>query len=422
MRLHLVIVTALLLASCTDDADGPGDDAGQAHDAGSDAINDAGSGSGDVVDDANAEPPPAPAAIFDRHQGLFEAARSHLAEGDYFEAGVWSAQYGDAPMYGPSFDLAWWSQTGDEAALARAREALDANLEVVRAANRDRLSILDDSETIAMSLLSLIESGQYIDDPEYKDAAEQLLNVLDGLSRGLNDYLAVDAGEFASSTYGPTALTSFIALMHFEYAMAWPEDDGAAHVRRGIEVLDNVRAAAWDDALGAYRFALDDPRLEIYPNITMMLATGRAAMLTGDPRFAEHIEEIYQGIQPLKDEDGRHYHSPYSAEFMGATDPDYSTLSSQNYLMLAFLTAWQATGEQKYLDEIDLVLGWITEYIAVEDGRILHHWMNNRIAIPTDPEYFCTGCNLQTLFVMSLLRRPPVAPVIEEVRFVGNAQ
>jgi hypothetical protein len=417
MRFVHLAIAALVLSACGDDEtleEGGLGDTG-ADDVGVDTVGSDADTADSGGDSEGSDELPATAAIFDEHRALFDAAKAHLDAEGYFADGVWSDQYGDAPMYGPSFDLAWWAQTGDEASLARARATLDANLEVVREANRNRLSILDDSETIAMSLLSLIESGQYIDVPEYKEAADTLLGVLDTLSQGLSDYLAVDAGEFASSTYGPTALTSFIALMHFEHAIAWPEDDGAAYVTRGIEVLDNVRAVAWDEELGAYRFALDDERLEIYPNITMMLATGRALLLTGDPRFAVHIEEIYQGIQPLKDEDGRHYHSPYSAEFMGATDPDYSTLSSQNYLMLAFLTAWQATGETKYIEEIDAVLGWITEYIAVEDGRVLHHWMNNRIAIPTDPEYFCTGCNLQMLFVMSLLRRPPVIPEIEGI-------
>ena len=47
------------------------------------------------------------------------------------------------------------------------------------------------------------------------------------------------------------------------------------------------------------------------------------------------------------------YRSPYSATHMGAQTDDYSTLSAQNYLMIALWLAYEATGEQRYLDDID---------------------------------------------------------------------
>jgi len=31
---------------------------------------------------------------------------------------------------------------------------------------------------------------------------------------------------------------------------------------------------------------------------------------------------------------------------------------------------------------------------------VLHHWMDGRLALPSDPEFFCSGCNLQLLYVM----------------------
>jgi len=31
---------------------------------------------------------------------------------------------------------------------------------------------------------------------------------------------------------------------------------------------------------------------------------------------------------------------------------------------------------------------------------ILHHWMDGRIALPSDPEFFCDGCNHQLLYLL----------------------
>ena len=38
-------------------------------------------------------------------------------------------------------------------------------------------------------------------------------------------------------------------------------------------------------------------------------------------------------------------------------------------------------------------------------GHILHHFIDGRIALPSDPEYFCTGCNLQFLYALFLLQQ-----------------
>ena len=96
---------------------------------------------------------------------------------------------------------------------------------------------------------------------------------------------------------------------------------------------------------------------------------------------------------------GDHYHSPYSKESMGATDDDYTTHSSQNYLMLALIVAFQVSGEEQYLQEIDILLGFLENRLLIGD-QILHHWMDGRAAAEPDPYIYCLGCNVQTLFIL----------------------
>ncbi|MCA9564244.1 MAG: hypothetical protein KC561_12185, partial [Myxococcales bacterium] len=100
------------------------------------------------------------------------------------------------------------------------------------------------------------------------------------------------------------------------------------------------------------------------------------------------------------------FRSPYSAEYMGAQTDDYSTLSSQNYLALALTLLYQQSGREEYLDAVRGILDFTREWLYdSEQHRILHHWMDGAIAQPDHPEYFCSGCNLQTLYVIWYLYR-----------------
>jgi len=239
--------------------------------------------------------------------------------------------------------------------------------------------------------------------PQYADSAGTLIDILDRLAALFNDYLPPQPGEFAGATYGPTAISSMIAMLQLGLVIAGPAEDAASHLARAEEVLAHIHARAWSDELGAYRFAPGDDRLMVYPNATMMLAYGRALLLGGDPTFADRLADIYEGIQPLRDDAGDHYYSPYSREETGAVDEDYATLSSQNYLMIGLWLAYATTGEQRYLNDIDLILGWIETHLFV-DEVLKHHWVNGRTANEEDLYDFCSGCNLQTLYIYRMIQ------------------
>ena len=352
----------------------------------------------------DAEPAPiTPADVVARHADMFEAVRAHHDDPRLCVDGEWQLHFGDAGMYGPSFDLLYWRQTNDESYRARAIAALDHNREVVKAAAADPAGALDQVEVLSMALLSLIEAGLYLPDASgYRQAADGLLESLDFLALAFSDYLEITQGEFAANTYGPTALSAFLAIVHLEHALAYPEHAFEHHRDRGVEVLGNIHSRVWSDEMGCYRFRPNDDRYMLYPNITMMLAYARAYQITDDPLHLMRFEETYAGIQVLKDADGDHYHSPYSAESSGAVDEDYSTLSSQNYLLMALVVAYQVTGDQRFLRETDTILTWIETHLLVE-GRLMHHWVNHRVANETDAFPYCLGCNLQTLYILLMV-------------------
>jgi uncharacterized protein YyaL (SSP411 family) len=350
-----------------------------------------------------ADPPDAPltpAAVHAHHTGMFMAVLGYLDEPGRIVGGDWVGDYGDAAFYGPGFDLRWWGETGASSYLGRANQALAWNKTQVEAAVEDGSLLMSGMEGLAMSILGLLEAAERTGDPSLLEPADALIAVIDDVSQALGDYLQIDAGQFAASTYGPTSITGFVALVHLQRAGTASGEARTAHLERASEVLAAIQARAWDAGLGAYRFAPDNPALYLYPNILTMIACGRMYELTSEPSWLAQAETIYQGIQPLKIDD--HYRSPYSAASMGATDPDYATLSSQNYLMLGLLLLYRGTANVAYLAELDGVLGFL-ETNLLQEGRILHHWMDGAAAKPEHKAYYCSGCNLQTLYLMTLL-------------------
>ena len=354
-----------------------------------------------------------PAEVFQRHAAMFEAVAAHHEAPALCVDGEWQLHYGDGCLYGPSYDLAQWKRTGRQDSLDRAVAALEANRIRLETAANDPIAALGDAEYIAMSLTSLIRSHLYLDNPGFKDEIDAIVDPIDEVGLTLGDYLDVQAGDFAAATYGPTSMTALFALNHSEYVRAFPDHRPAHHRARIESILAAARERVWDAERSIYRFAPEDERIMLYPNITMMLALAEATLATGDLSYVAHAQEVYEGIEPLRAASGDHFHSPYSAESMGALDEDYSTLSSQNYLILALFSMYLVTGEESLLIEIDIILTFIEDNL-IEGGRILHHWMNGAKASPEDPYDYCLGCNMQTLYILLLLEETSQSDTLRE--------
>jgi len=342
-----------------------------------------------------------PSSIVDDYSGMINTVAETLNDPRYFHDGQWHEHFGDAYMYGPSFDLATAALNGDVASYQRAVDVLNLDFVMVEKASANLGGLIDafsDLESVCMALLGLLESGLFVQVPSFFEISQGLAEILDLFAVLFDDYLPPDLGEFAGMTYGPTAISSLLALLNLGLAMSGPEEQADRYMARAHEVLEHIHQKAWSDELGAYRFAPEDGRLMLYPNSTMMVAYGRALMLEDNELYRERIAATYEGIQPLRAESGDHYYSPYSREEANAIDEDYATLSSQNYLMIGLWYAYAATGDQRYLNDIDLIFGWLESHLFI-DGVLKHHWVNGRAADSEDLYEFCSGCNLQTLYI-----------------------
>ena len=164
-------------------------------------------------------------AIRQKYAALFDEVETFLHDPELCVDGHWQLHYGDGQMYGPSFDLKQWRVTSEEEHRDRALEVLEVNRQSVVDATEDLLGAMDDLETIAMSLLSLVECGLYLDDATaYREAADGLIEPLDELAMGLGDYLArfflletiikIHHTFFSGNSHRPFRLVCFKVLVN----------------------------------------------------------------------------------------------------------------------------------------------------------------------------------------------------------------
>jgi hypothetical protein len=327
---------------------------------------------------------------------MFRDVLASLTQADMLpDDGDWPMDYGDANHYGPGFFYRYGGSSGNAAQreLADATHAHDVWL--IDDALDTPVRLLQVPDDLIPATFGLIE--HYEHDPQPEDAAriEAFLDLVDVFVEGYDYY-----PETFEIIYGPTTINGALALLNLEYALVATEAAAPARIARAEEIIAAGRAIAYDDELGYYRYAPDQDRLYLYPNIMQILAHARAYELTGEQSYLDRAELLHAAIQPLKVAGEGRYLSPYSAEYMGAQTDDYTTLSSQNYTMLALGLLYDLTGDDAYRAEVLDLLGFIETKLLADDGRVLHHWIDGHIAHPDDLEYYCQGCNLQLLYVI----------------------
>lgn len=323
--------------------------------------------------------------------------------------GAWDQHYGDAPYYGTAFYARAPQRDdappGSPRHAALATSAVGHSLRILRQAQADRAYFLANLEEVMMSALGLIEYSAVSADRSVLPDVDAAIETINGFAVALGYYIDVDAGMFAIKTYGPTAISAGVALLNLQYAKYIGGEYAADRRELARSIVEAVDQKAWDGA--RYRISPRDNSLELYPNTMMMAVLCRLheqlPAPSPDSPYLRRAEQVFTAIGPLRSPRGG-YKSPYSADAMGAKTDDYSTLSSQNYLTLALTLLYQNTHRQAYFDEALFVLDFVRTHLYDRStGHILHHFIDGRIALPSDPEYFCTGCNLQFLYAVYLL-------------------
>ena len=334
-----------------------------------------------------------------------DAVLSYILENVPCDDGDWEEDFGDATFYSIAFFAGWGYEKGVDRYILLAHQTADYVVRIYGESIRDPVLMERYLPDLIMGAFGLMELIPYDPQPSYRETLQGIVLFLD-LALASQDYF-IDGRTYPNyfaSTYGTTVLNGLFASLFFQYALLFPNTYLASVCEgAGTRILSRVEERMFDEEKGYFLFNPDEEGLYLYPNIVMIISYLRAYQVLHDRSFLEMARKLHQAIQPLHSPRGG-YRSPYSASFMGAKTDDYSTLSSQNYTMIAFILLYEATGEEGYLEEVEEILDFIETHLW-EDGKLLHHWMDGRAATPGDPEYYCSGCNFQFLYIQWYLER-----------------
>ena len=316
-----------------------------------------------------------------------------------YENGQWTEDFGDAAAFGPTFYAHAGQQLSRVDYLTRAEEAATYNRSVLVQASDDMAWLSGHLEEVFMATQGAITWSGILNEPEPIAEIDALIDTMDPIVQATGDYMNLSLGDFASDLYGPTALTGGVAVIYLQHAHYLHADRSQEWLARAIEITAAIDGEALHN--DHYRFSPDTEKLYLYPNAIMLLVLNRLYQQTEDVAYLAQAEAVFQGIQPLWDSRMELYHSPYSTESQGAQTDEYSTLSSQNYLLLGLMEMYRNTGDEIYRNEVVRLLQSIRTRLYSESDRLLvHHWVDGRPAGHDDPDFFCSGCNLQTLFIL----------------------
>ncbi len=333
----------------------------------------------------------------------FAAVLSHLLQEVPLLDGDWEGDFGDARFYAPAVLLGLGHEIGNECLLAFGRAGLDGNRRLIRETQGRPLAFWTQIPDHLMAASGLIDAHKYEGQPADVELIDAVLDRLNGALAFYDSYPAV-LGDSLLAMYGPTTQTAAVAVLNLRYALEIGGDLGPDRTASALEIMSAIDAQVYDREREVYLFSPSIRPLRLYPNTMMMLAHCLAYQATGDVRHLQRAEELFERIQPLKQASRGNYRSPYSAAANGAQTEDYSTLSSQLYLIIALCQLYECTGSERYELEARAVLAFICTCLR-DGGRLVHHWIDGRAAGTGDPVYYCTGCNFQALYAMWSLDR-----------------
>lgn len=336
---------------------------------------------------------------------MFRTVLETLTQGSSLpQEGDWPEDFGDANFYGPGFFFRYGEAGGNQLQLDLARETHVFNAALLEQALRSAGVLMTKLEDVLMACFGLMEGYRQDPDDATRDQLDQALEVLNTIGKVIHFYPEDTSavGGYGVDTYGPTTTNASLAMLNLEYALMVGGAKEQDRITTAEQILEAGRTKAFITDKGYYQFSSTRPGLYLYPNITQMVAHLRAYELTQKQVFLDRARDIHAAIQPLKVKGEGRYRSPYSAKYMGAKTEDYTTFSSQNFTMIALSLLYRFTQKEPYKQEIVEILAFLRTHL-LQDGRVLHHWMDGHLAEPKDPEYYCSGCNLQMLYIVHRL-------------------
>jgi hypothetical protein len=208
---------------------------------------------------------------------------------------------------------------------------------------------------------------------------------LSGVRSG-NIMISLMPGTFVSFVHDYVTLYATTSCLCFlAYEVSESSLQKTMFRNKGLAWIEKANSRYWDKEAGLYEYS----QIMDWPQSTMMMALAAAYRVTGDDRYLDRCLEVLSAMDELCWDSAR-------GGYYGHPDLRTKGLSGNNNMVWVLLDLYELTGEKRYLERAGDSLEWIlSEDLYNPAERIIyHHWDNTG----GRADYFCTGCNFQTLY------------------------
>jgi hypothetical protein len=384
----LLWAACLLLLGCADpaaddDSGPPGDDDDTTSEADDD---DTTAGDDDDTVESNGCPGNCDCApVADQFGEMFLVVLNHLIDEESATDGDWDGDFGDATAYAPPVLIEYGLYSDNADLVAAGQATVDHELALIEGFSWDQWELLHE---MVVGVAGLIEVQALQPDPRIPAALDDLFTTLvDPLMEGFGYYIPADQVPVGGG-YGSTALTALVAGLFLQYVMLVDPGD-EERLALALTIIEAIREQAWHED-GYFRHDPTSTTLKLYPNAAMIWVLASAHSATGGQGdYLEQAEALVDALEPLYLESDGVYAYADDVQYDG-----YMSLSSNNYLSMAFTALCEASGDCTHLDRAVEAMDFAQRELY-EDGIVYHHWQLGDRA-----DTYCTGCNFQLLYVL----------------------
>ncbi len=298
-------------------------------------------------------------------------------------SGNWKGDLqGDATLFASMLLFSLGNDTQDQAMITMAHQSVSYEASLVRRFFLYPVVHMD----LVMGYPALAQQYLHTGEDMYR------LVFLAGVRTG-NIMISLMPGTFVSFVHDYATLcgtTAYLCFLAGEIAQSGSEKN--AFRKKGLAWIEKAEKECWNEETGLYTYS----QILDWPQTTMMMALVAAYKATGDAAYLDRCLVVLDSMEALcRDRDRGGY--------WGHPDLSRKGLSGNNTMAWVLLDLYEATNERTYLDRACSVLEWIVSEDLYDDRQhvIYHHWDDRE----GRADYFCTGCNFQTLYNIYRLNR-----------------
>ena len=329
---------------------------------------------------------------------MFVSVLNNLVENYSLPDGDWThSEMRDIIGFAPRMMFSLYEETGRQSYRDKGTATVDFEMAMLQAAWEDP----EYFKEAAAGALALVDGYRYLKDPAYRQAIGPLTAILNAAIIFAPEVLENPDLSFYDPMYmgGAVVGVSYELFDAVRVVRGWPDFGARHHLQQGRRILRVVGREYWDEDKGCYRSDPDDPVLYFGEQPNMLMAYALEYNLTGRWLARMHCDVQLESMNTL-------WADSWGGGYLFNTDPQselyfYKGLAEHMVVLMSLVLLYERSGDNAYRETAEGLVEFLEDSLYGNDEAgnpvILHDTQN--------PVYWCSGCNMFTLYAIYRLNR-----------------